>query len=134
MKPIPDKAEVVLEYPDKFYSGTFERSSHYEAHFDEGGIALALSRGGSDSERRSVRLHVHYGLFAEVLEELAKTVAAIPPADDSHRDTLARAAAALATALRPAEQVAPAAGQNQADDDMADMAADEEVTLLHILE
>ena len=24
-KPIPDKAEVALEYPDKLYIGTFER-------------------------------------------------------------------------------------------------------------
>ena len=28
MKPIPDKAEVALEYPDKFYLGTFERTAH----------------------------------------------------------------------------------------------------------
>lgn len=27
MKPIPDKAEVALEYPDKLYIGSFERSS-----------------------------------------------------------------------------------------------------------
>jgi len=33
-KPIVDKAEVALEYPDKFYSGTFERSSRFEARFD----------------------------------------------------------------------------------------------------
>ena len=26
-KPIPDKAEIALEYPDKLYVGTFERSS-----------------------------------------------------------------------------------------------------------
>src|SRR6266496_1658353 len=29
-KPIPDKAEVALEYPDKLYIGTFERSSRFE--------------------------------------------------------------------------------------------------------
>ena len=27
-KPIPDKAEIALEYPDKLYIGTFERSSN----------------------------------------------------------------------------------------------------------
>ena len=27
-KPIPDKAEITLEYPDKLYVGTFERSSN----------------------------------------------------------------------------------------------------------
>ena len=26
-KPIPDKAEVALEYPDKLYIGTFERTA-----------------------------------------------------------------------------------------------------------
>ena len=31
-KPIPDKAEIALEYPDKLYVGTFERSSRFEAH------------------------------------------------------------------------------------------------------
>ena len=31
-KPIPDKAEVALEYPDKLYIGTFERSSRFDAH------------------------------------------------------------------------------------------------------
>ena len=39
-KPIPDKAEVVLEYPDKFYCGTFERSSRFDAHVDATGISL----------------------------------------------------------------------------------------------
>jgi hypothetical protein len=31
-KPIPDKAEVAIEYPDKLYIGTFERSSRFDAH------------------------------------------------------------------------------------------------------
>ena len=134
MKPIPDKAEVVLEYPDKFYSGTFERSSRYEAHCEENGIALVLSRGGSDSERRSVRLHVHHALFAEILEELAKTVTAIPPADAPHRDALARAATALAAALQPVEQTGQPAAPDESAADAADMSPDEEVRLLHILE
>ncbi|HET7383684.1 MAG TPA: hypothetical protein VFJ59_13995 [Pseudolabrys sp.] len=36
-KPIPDKAEIALEYPDKLYVGTFERSSRFEAHLDPAG-------------------------------------------------------------------------------------------------
>jgi len=43
MKPIPDKAEVALEYPDKLYIGTFERSSDFDAHIDAMGIALTLA-------------------------------------------------------------------------------------------
>jgi hypothetical protein len=34
-KPILDKAEVALEYPEKFYGGTFEPSSRYEAFFND---------------------------------------------------------------------------------------------------
>jgi len=30
-KPIADKAEIALEYPDKLYVGTFERTSRFEA-------------------------------------------------------------------------------------------------------
>jgi hypothetical protein len=47
-KPIPDKAEVALEYPDKLYIGTFKRSSRFDAHLDETGISLSL---GSSSRR-----------------------------------------------------------------------------------
>lgn len=113
MKPIPDKAEIALEYPDKFYIGTFERSSRFEAHLDETGIALTLYRGGRDSDRRSVHMHIHYALFAEILRDLAKTVSVIPLDDVSHRDALAQAARALDAALRPNEQSLPAADQKE---------------------
>jgi hypothetical protein len=33
-KPITDKAEIALKYPDKLYVGTFERTSRFEAHLD----------------------------------------------------------------------------------------------------
>lgn len=116
MKPIPDKVEIVLEYPDKFYSGTFERSSRFDAHAD--------SRGGGESERKSVRLYIHYALFAEILDELAKTVSAIPPAD-IHHDTLAAGAAALSAALGP--------GRTNVEAD-AELTSEDEVRLLHLLE
>ena len=47
-KPITDKAEVALEYPDKLYVGTFERSSRFEAHLDPTGIALILEHPGAE--------------------------------------------------------------------------------------
>ena len=43
-KPIADKAEIALEYPDKLYVGTFERTSRFEAHLDPTGIALIFER------------------------------------------------------------------------------------------
>ena len=50
-KPIPDKAEVALEYPDKLYIGTFERTARFDAHLDENGI-----RSACIPMRRTVRL------------------------------------------------------------------------------
>jgi hypothetical protein len=127
MKPIPDKVEIVLEYPDKFYSGTFERSSRFSARFDEGGVGLAFSREGEDSERKSVRVHIHNALFAEILAELASTVSAIPPGD-IHGDALADGASALATALRQLARIRAGIG------DADDLTPEDEVKLLHILE
>ena len=76
-KPVPDKAEVALEYPDKVYIGTFERTARFDAHLDETGISLTLRRDGSEEARKSVRMHFHYGLFSEILRELATAVAGV---------------------------------------------------------
>jgi hypothetical protein len=73
-KPIPDKAEIALEYPDKLYVGTFERSSRFEAHLDPTGIALILDRPGAEDVHKSIHMHIHFGLFADILRELASTV------------------------------------------------------------
>jgi hypothetical protein len=121
-KPIPDKAEVVLEYPDKFYSGTFERSSRFDAHVDATGISILLDRPGDAETRKSIHMHIHYALFADILRDLAKTVSAVPAGDVIHRDELREAAKALSDAL-----AADA-------DDVARMAPDEEVLLLHVME
>ena len=71
-KPILDKAEVAVEYPDKLYIGTFARTARFDAHLDETGISLTLDRPGPDEERKSVRMHFHFALFAEILSDLAK--------------------------------------------------------------
>src|SRR6266508_1725880 len=52
-KPIPDKAEVTLEYPDKLYIGTFERTARFDAHLDETGISLSLHRTGAADVRKT---------------------------------------------------------------------------------
>ena len=97
-KPIPDKAEVALEYPDKFYSGTFERSSRFEATFDANGVGLILERTGAPETRKSVHLHMHYGLFADVLEQLAATAGHIPQ-DHPSRDHLVSSVKSLHSAV-----------------------------------
>ncbi len=98
-KSVPDKAEVAVEYPDKLYIGTFERTSRFDAHLDETGISLSLHRAGAEDVRKSVRMHFHYALFAEILRDLAKTAAALPAADVTHREAMRDAAKTLYLAL-----------------------------------
>jgi hypothetical protein len=98
-KPIPDKAEIALEYPDKLYVGTFERSSRFEANLDPTGIALILERPGAEDVRKSIHMHINFGLFADILRELASTVGRIPKDDILHHDQLAQAVTELHRAL-----------------------------------
>ena len=98
-KPISDKAEVALEYPDKLYVGTFERSSRFEAHLDPTGIALTLEHPGAEDVRKSIHMHINFGLFADILRELASTVGHIPKDDILHHDQLAQGVAELHKAL-----------------------------------
>jgi hypothetical protein len=121
-KPIPDKAEVVLEYPDKFYSGTFERSSRFDAHVDGSGISLLLDRPGDVEARKSVHVHIHFALFADILLDLAKTVSAMPADDVAHRDALRDAAKALHNALAADPE------------NISKMTPEDEVLLLHVIE
>ena len=98
-KPMRDKAEVAVEYPDKLYIGTFAHTARFDAHLDQTGIALTLELPGSDDQRKSVHMHFHYALFAEILTDLAKTVAAFPADDFRHRESLRDSAKALYQAL-----------------------------------
>jgi hypothetical protein len=98
-RPIPDKAEVALEYPDKLYIGTFERSSRFDAHLDQTGVSLNLERTGDSDTRKSVHLHLNYDLFAEILLDIARTVATMPADDVRHRESLTEAVTALQNAL-----------------------------------
>ena len=123
-KPMSDKAEVALEYPDKLYIGTFEKSSRFDAHLDETGISLSLYRGGTPETRKSIRMHFHYAFFAEILHELARTVVRLPLTDSEHREALREAAKALYRALgKPAKERKD-----------TEMTPDEEVLLLHVME
>ena len=124
-KPIPDKAEVALEYPDKLYIGTFEQTARFDAHLDQAGISLSLHRTGEAETRKSVRMHFHYALFAEILHDLARTVSAVPPADAAHRDALREGAKALYRALDP---------RRNDKDDLSQMTPEDEVLLLHVME
>ena len=77
IKPIADKAEIALEYPDKLYMGTFERSSRFAASLDATGIALVLERPGAEDVCKSIHLHLNFGMFAGTSRSRSPTKAAI---------------------------------------------------------
>ena len=64
-------------------------------------VAFVEVGPGDEEARRSIHMHINYGLFASILSELASTVSRIPKDDIVHRDQLARAAAELHRALVP---------------------------------
>lgn len=97
MKPVTDKAEVAIDFPDKAYMGSFGHSAQYEARVENDGVLIKLVRPGDD--RREVEVHLHWFLFAGVLEDLAAALAKHGPIDDLHRDSVRQAAAKLHTAV-----------------------------------
>src|SRR5436190_9013337 len=101
LHPIADKAEVSVDFPDKAYMGSFSRHSQFDAYADTDSVAIRLVRPGED--RREAMVHLHYGLLAGILSELARSLAARDPLDEEHRQELSEAAKQLASALGPRE-------------------------------
>jgi hypothetical protein len=133
-RPIPDEAEVALEYPDKLYIGTFQNAARFDAHLDQTGVSLTLDRTGDVDTRKSVHMHFHYALFADILRDLANTAASMLPEDAVHREALRTAAEALYRALS-ADAKPGSKGMGRPDkDDISELSPEEEVLLLHALE
>jgi len=97
LHPIADKAEVSVDFPDKAYIGNFGRHSQFDAYADADSVAIRLVRPGED--RREAVVHLHYGLLADILAELARSLALRDPLDDLHRIELSEAAKQLAASL-----------------------------------
>lgn len=100
MKPIADKAEVSVDFPDKVYFGEFGRLSKYEAHAEPDSMAVKLLRLGD--ERREVMLHLHHFLFAGILDDIAASLEAGARIDGAHAGAVRDAAARLVKALHSA--------------------------------
>ena len=96
MHPIPDKAEVAIDFPEKFYMGGFGRDSGFDAVAEGDDVLIRLSRSG---EKRIAEIHLHYALFADILDELALSLRQRPPLDAMHRERLAAAVANLAASV-----------------------------------
>lgn len=98
MKPITDKAEVSIDFPEKAYMGAFGRNSAFEVQATADEMLLKLRH--AHGERREFAMHLHYYLLADILGDFAAGLEALPPLDEPHRAELARAAEALAAALK----------------------------------
>jgi hypothetical protein len=98
LHPIADKAEVSVDFPDKAYIGNFGHSQ-FDAYADADSVAIRLVRPGED--RREAVVHLHYGLLADILAELGRSLTLRDPLDDQHRIELSEAAKQLAASLEP---------------------------------
>ena len=98
LHPISDKAEISVDFPDKAYIGSFGRHSQFDAYADDDSVAIRLVRPGED--RREVVMHLHYGLLADILVELAKSLSSRGQLDNQHRTELSEGAKQLSQSLQ----------------------------------
>jgi hypothetical protein len=106
MHPITDKAEVAIDFPDKFYIGSFGGDSAFEARAEADGVMIRLVRAGSD--KREVEIHLHHFLLASILDDLAGSLAQREPIDLVHREPLLEAARHFLAALEREPVPSPA--------------------------
>lgn len=99
MKPITDKAEISIDFPDKAYIGSFGRHSEFAVSADAQELRLKLVHPGED--RRIADLHFHYFLLADIIAEAAAAIAPLRESlDEAHRAPLLEAAQKFASALQ----------------------------------
>ncbi len=105
--PIIDKALVSIDFPDKFYSGSFGRHATFDLKVDEIGLHLTLESGGA--QKRRVGIHLHHYLLGEIVEAMAAELAAARDLPVDRRQEIREAALVLAEAAAPVEAEAGAA-------------------------
>jgi len=86
LKPIIDKAEVSIDFPDKAYLGTFSRNSMFDVTCDAERVRLRLSHPGAD--HRTAEIYLHYYLLADILGALSQSLDGIMPIDEAHLSEL----------------------------------------------
>ena len=98
MRPVTDHAEVSIDFPDKAYMGTFGHTASFAACAVPDGVELKLAHGGQP--KRTVDMHLHWYLFADVLDEIAASLEGRTGLiDQAHRAALGESVKRLAAAL-----------------------------------
>jgi hypothetical protein len=91
--PLPDKAEVSIDFPHKFYMGSFGHESRFDVTADKDGVHVHLDRAGE--ERRHVGFHLHYMALAGVLRSMGDALSDAKDLDPAHIKALREAIAHL---------------------------------------
>lgn len=97
MKPITDKAEVSVDFPDKAYMGIFSRDSGFEVKAEPEATLIRLVHPGED--RRVVELHLHHHLLADLIHDMADRFKG-SEIEETYRDALSAAVTRLSQSLK----------------------------------
>lgn len=101
-----------MDFPDKFYHGSFDRDATVNVRADDGGVHIDLDRSGED--RRHVGFHIHYYLLSEIIESLAAALSDGAEMTDGQRKAVRAAIAELQKAMVVSDSAArnkPKAGK-----------------------
>jgi hypothetical protein len=92
--PIPDKAQVSIDFPHKFYMGSFGRESRFDVTADKEGVHIHLDRPGK--ERRHVGFHLHHSMMVGILQGMGDALSEVEDLNAQQRKALREAVAHLA--------------------------------------
>ena len=95
--PIKDKAQVSIDFPEKFYVGSFGRDSSLDVSADDEGVHINLER--QVGKKRRVGFHVHYYLLADLLQSIGQALNSYREIDEPHRSALLEATQTLTKAV-----------------------------------
>jgi len=98
MRPITDRAEIAIDFPEKAYMGSFGHMAVFDARAQPDGVEIKLAHAGLP--KRTADLHLHWYLFTDIIDEIAASLEGRADlVDAAHRAVLAEAAQRLVRAL-----------------------------------
>jgi len=108
MRPITDRAEVAIDFPEKVYMGSYGHSASFDARACADCVEIKLAQHGA--LKRTVDIHMHWFLFADVIDEIAASLEGRGTLiDEVHRSALADSVQRLAAAIGNPAKAEPAA-------------------------
>ncbi len=93
---VADKGQVSIDFPEKFYVGSFGEGAKFEAEAENDGLMIKLHAHG---EKREAQIHLHHHLLADILEEWANSLKHQPKMSKDHKERLAHALKQIEKAL-----------------------------------